>query len=141
MRAATGWRVAYWAFLGVFVLTAMLNMADVSAGFLTSYAADLFVPAWLYIVLRRLAGHGPSWNPILRWFGRSPEIAAGSLFIGSALTELSQIAWPQGFFAGTFDPLDLVAYGAGLFGCYFAEKLQLRRATAPSTSELPLQST
>jgi hypothetical protein len=141
MSEATGWRVAYWLFLGVFVLTATLTMSDVSAGFLTSYAADLIVPAWLYIVLRRLAGHGPSRNPLLRRFGRTPEIAAGGLFLGSCLTELSQMVWPHGLFAGTFDPLDLVAYGAGLLGCYLAERAQLRRAASSSASELPLQPT
>ena len=71
----------------------------------------------------------------MRWFGRSPEIAAGSLFIGSSVSELSQIAWPRGFFAGTFDPFDFAAYGAGLLACYVAERHQLRGVSAPAATE------
>ena len=109
----------------VFVATAALNMLQVRAGFLTSYAADLFLPPWLYIVLRGLAGHRGLRNPLFEWLGSSPALAAGSLFIGSVITELSQIRWPKGAFAGTFDPLDIVAYGTGLLVCYLIDSRHL----------------
>lgn len=54
--------------------------------------------------------------------GRTPEIAALSLFVASALTEVSQIYWPRGMFSGRFDPLDIAAYAAGVGACYIAEK-------------------
>jgi hypothetical protein len=66
----------------------------------------------------------------LRWLGSTPELAAGSLFVASSLSELSQKTWPGGPFRGTFDPLDLVAFAAGLFVCYAADKRQSRAATA-----------
>lgn len=128
MKIHMAWRVAYWLLSAIFVITAALTMLHIKAGFLTSYAADLFLPPWLYIVLRRLAGPRSPVSPLSRWFGSSPALAAGSLFIGSVLSEISQIYWPKGFFAGTFDPLDLVAYGSGLLVCYLIERLQIRRA-------------
>jgi len=115
------WRTAYRVLLVLFLLTASLNLLHVRAGFLTNHAADLFLPPWLYIVLRGLAGTPPSWNPLLRWLGRSPALAAGSLFVGCVLSEVSQRYWPKGLFAGTFDPLDIVAYGTGLLVCYLKD--------------------
>ena len=129
LKSQSAWRVAYWLLLAMFLTTAALTMNHVSAGFFTNYAADLFVPAWMYIALRRLASHHKSQNPLFRFLGRSPELAAGSLLVGSALSEVSQIFWPRGFFAGTFDPLDLVAYASGLLVCYVADRAQLRRLT------------
>ena len=41
----------------------------------------------------------------------------------STLTELSQVYWPRGVFAGRFDPLDILAYGCGLAVCYVADKV------------------
>jgi hypothetical protein len=90
-------------------------------GFFTSYAADLTNPPWLYIVLRRRPV-----LPLTRWLGRSPELAAGSIFVGGVVSEVSQFYWPKGFFAGTFDLLDIVAYGSGLLVCYIADKREAR---------------
>ena len=128
LKTRTSWRIAYWSLFAIFLATAALNMAHIRAGFLTSYAADLFLPPWLYIVLRRLAMPGQSANPLFRLLGRSPELAALSLFIGSVLSEVSQIFWPKGIFRGTFDPLDLLAYGVGLLVCYAVDKRQLSTA-------------
>ena len=86
------WRAAYWLLLLVFLATAALNMLDFRAGFLTNHAADLFLPAWLYVVMRHYPGQRNPVNPLTRWLGRSPELAAGSLFIASSLTELSHRA-------------------------------------------------
>ena len=49
------------------------------------------------------------------------------LFGGSALTEVSQIWWPRGFFAGTYDPYDLMAYAVGLGVCYVLERVSISR--------------
>ena len=104
----TFWRVAYWLLFGIFLLTAALNMGGIRAGFWTSHAADLVTPAWLYIAMRRLAYQPSRRNPLVQFLVATPERAATSLFVASALTELSQMAWPRGPFRGVFDPLDLV---------------------------------
>src|SRR5678815_674897 len=103
------WRVSYWVLLVIFVSTAALNMLHIKAGFFTNHAADLFLPPWLYVVLRHFPGKRNFINPLSHWLGRSPELAASSIFIGSSLTELSQLYWPKGIFPGTFDPVDIAA--------------------------------
>jgi hypothetical protein len=106
------WKSAQWLTFVVWVAAAAANMARIRGGFLTNYAADLFQPAWLYIVLREQR----------RWVGRSPE-TTGSLVLGGAvLTELSQFFWPNGVLRGTFDPWDLLAYAIGVGVCYAVEK-------------------
>jgi hypothetical protein len=129
MTIRISWRVAYWLLLLIFIGTAILNMLRVKAGFFTSHAADLFLPPWMYVVLRHFPGRRFATNPITQWLGRSPELAAGSLFIASVFTELSQLYWPRGIFAGTFDPIDIVAYGSGLLVCYLVDKRQIRLAS------------
>jgi len=62
--------------------------------------------------------------------GSTPELAAGSLFVASSLTELSQKVWPGGLFRGTFDPLDIAAFAVGLLTCCAVDKLQSRPAAA-----------
>jgi hypothetical protein len=116
------WVVARHVLFAIFLGTAALNMLHVRGGFLTNHAADLFVPAWLYVVIRGLgtAGGAPGWYQ--RTIGRTPGLTASFLFVASALTEVSQLYWPRGVFAGRFDPLDLVAYGVGLVVCYFADR-------------------
>lgn len=118
------WRVIYWMLMAAFLLTAALNMLHVRAGFLTNYLADLTVPALLYVVSRRLVP-GKLWllHGLMLWIGRTPARAAAVFFLASSATEMSQIFWPRGFFAGRFDPWDLVAYGAGLLTCYVLDKM------------------
>ena len=88
---------------------------------LTSYGADLTMPAWLYILARSL--DNPQRQTILRRFlGRTPELAAGAFFLASTMTEVSQYFWPNGMFPGTFDLLDIVAYGTGIGICYLIDK-------------------
>jgi hypothetical protein len=118
------WRVIYWTLIAAFLLTAALNMLHVRAGFLTNYLADLTVPALLYVVSRRLVS-GKLWllPRLMRWIGRTPARAAAVFFLASAATEMSQIFWPRGVFAGRFDPWDLVAYSAGLLTCYVLDKM------------------
>ena len=116
------WKILHHVLLVVFLVTAALNMLDIHGGFLTNYAADLVVPAWLYVVTRGLHPDRQQPTIIQKLFGRTPEIAASSLFIASTLTELRQRVWPNGPFAGRFDIFDIVAYGVGLASCYAAEK-------------------
>ena len=127
----TGWKLAYWFLMTAFVLTAALNLLHVRGGFLTSYLADLTVPALLYVLSRGLVpGKGIHPRVLMRIVGRTPESAATILFLASTATELSQIFWPRGFFAGRFDLLDIVSYGAGLAACYGFDKLDQARAAA-----------
>lgn len=120
---ARGWTIAYWILTAAFILTAALNLLHVRAGFLTSYLADLTLPAWLYVLSRGLvpgqSSHVWRWMP---WIGRTPESAAIFFFLASSATEVSQIIWPKGFFGGRFDPWDIVAYGIGLLACYLCDK-------------------
>ena len=115
------WTITYWLLTAAFVGTAALNLLHVRGGFLTSYLADLTVPAWLYVIVRGLAGVRPS-NPLTRFIGANAERAAIALFVASTATEISQIVWPHGFFAGRFDPLDIIAYGVGIAICYVGDK-------------------
>ena len=105
------WRLAYWILMAAFVLTAALNLLQVRAGFLTSYLADLTVPALLYVVSRGLVpGKGGFPRRLMRLLGRTPETAAIFFFLASSATEFSQSLWPRGFFAGRFDPFDILEY-------------------------------
>jgi hypothetical protein len=122
----TNWRITYYALVVVFLLTAALNMLHVRAGFLTSYAADIVVPAWLYLASRGLPFRDKR-TALQRTVGRTPESAALILFIASSATEVSQMFWPDGLFRGRFDPMDIAAYALGLAACYAAEKLSLRQ--------------
>jgi hypothetical protein len=129
--AATAWTFAYWLLMAAFVLATVLNLLHVRGGFLTSHLADLTVPALLYVLSRDLVpGKRPSFFALMRWIGRTPERAAAFFFLASTATELSQIAWPRGVFAGRYDPWDVVAYGVGLLICYGFDKGQPARASA-----------
>lgn len=128
MTRENAWRAAHRVLLGLFILAAALNMLDIHAGFLTSHLADLVVPAWMYVVSRGLHTRSGRSTRIQRTLGRSPEMAAISLFVASALTEISQHYWPQGLFRGRFDPLDVVAYAAGIAVCYAADRFSAERA-------------
>ena len=116
------WRLVYWILWAAFIATAALNMAHVRAGFFTNYAADLVVPALLYVMTRGLAEERSRPKLLRRWFGGTPERAAAVLFIASAATEVSQYYWPKGVFRGHFDPWDLAAYAAGIACCYTGDK-------------------
>lgn len=96
-------------------------MAAIRAGLLTSYGADLTIPAWLYITVRSL--YDPRRTTLLRrLFGRTPELAFFAVTAGSIGTELSQYFAPHGPFPGTFDPVDILMYLLGTGICYYAEK-------------------
>jgi hypothetical protein len=115
------WSIARALLFAAFIITAALNMMKVRAGFATSYLADITVPALLYIVTRGL--HNPTQQTLMqRFFGRTPEVAALTILGGSVMTEVSQIYWPTGPFAGRYDPYDIAAYVAGVGVCYGVDK-------------------
>jgi hypothetical protein len=124
--ARRAWAIAYRLLTVAFIVTAVVGIQRIPAGFLSNYVADLTCPAWLYIGLRGLNGRRP--NALGRYFAATPERAALVLFGGSTLTELSQVWWPHGFFAGTYDPYDIVAYATGVGACYVFERVSLLRA-------------
>jgi len=108
----------------------------VSGTFFTSYVADIANPAWLYIVLRGLTGERAAVRPVSRWFTttrRGPELAAGAILLAGIVNEVGQLFWPTNkFFLGTFDPLDFVAYAAGVVPCYLIDR-RLRHIVALSS--------
>ena len=116
------WRAAWIVLTALFALAAALNLLHVRGGFLTNHLADAVVPPWLYIAMRGLAGHRRQ-GLLARTFGATPGVAAGTVFAGSAITELAQRSWPHGLFPGTYDPLDIAAYAAGTGACLIADIL------------------
>jgi|WetSurMetagenome_2_1015567.scaffolds.fasta_scaffold370220_2 hypothetical protein len=115
------WRIAWWSLLVVWVACAILDVNHIHAGLVTSYGADLTLPAWLYLTTRSLDNpQQTSW--LKRIFGGTPELAGGIVFLASALTEVSQYYWPRGLFRGVFDCFDIVAYGTGILACYIFDK-------------------
>lgn len=135
MTGRSFWRAIYYSLLSVFIVSAALNMLQLRVGFLTNHAADVVVPAWLYVLTRGLFPVKQVPGRLQRTFGRTPGTAAVILFTASALTEISQRYWPHGIFPGRFDPLDLIAYAAGVGGCYATERWLSRRSPPPSASE------
>lgn len=128
------WRLLSWILFGAFLVAAVLNMTETAAGFATNHLADLVGPAWLYIVFRGLA-EPEKRNRLGRTLGATPERAATILFIGSSVTEIAQIYWPTGVFAGTFDPLDIVAFAIGILPLYLADKVLSSAARTPHPGE------
>lgn len=80
LNSTKGWKVAYTVLFIIFVITAALNMLRIRAGFWTNYAADIVVPAWLYISIR---GLGPTrrMNVLTRYLGARPEVTALAPFL------------------------------------------------------------
>ncbi|MEO8200291.1 MAG: hypothetical protein ABI679_07215 [Gemmatimonadota bacterium] len=116
---------------GAFIAFGAMDMAGVHGGLLTSYGADVVCPAMLYVVSRR----GQS---VLRWVtGKrpTPEVAALAVLAGSFAWELNQRYRLGGALLaltrGTFDPLDLLAYTAGVVAVYLADRLSLRKREMP----------
>ena len=115
------WRISWWSLFVVWVGCAILDVNHIHAGLVTSYGADLALPAWLYIATRSLDNpQRQSW--LKRIVGRTPELTASILFLASAITEVSQYYWPRGVFPGVFDFFDILAYGIGILACYILDK-------------------
>lgn len=130
MTALRGWLLTYRVLWVAFLVTAALNMLHVRAGFLTNYAADLVVPALLYVMLRALAERDRRPTLLRRCFGGSPERTGTVLFLASSATEWSQRYWPEGVFAGRYDPWDVAAFGIGIVLCYLGDRWTGERSGA-----------
>jgi hypothetical protein len=124
-RGAGGraWRVAEFLLFPIWALAAAITMFPelgrtlrLSGTVFSSYAADLCFPPWFYIVCR----HRPA-GPVARWIGRSPGVAAGSIFAVGVASEFAQWWFPR-LVTGTFDPLDIAAYAMGLATCFAIER-------------------
>jgi hypothetical protein len=128
-RHLVRWNIAFWLLLSAWVLGAGLNMAHVHGGFLTNYLADLAFPPWFYIYIRGLWKNSPELPKLVffgDWFGKTPERASLSIFAVGVIIELKTLYWPGGPLAGTFDPMDIMSYGAGLVLCYLFDKRRLK---------------
>jgi hypothetical protein len=119
------WKIAFCSLLVCWVLGAGLDMIRFHGGFLTNYLADLTFPPFYYIFIRGKIYKKETIPDLLfvgNWFGISPERASISIFIVGVLMELKTLYWPHGPFAGTFDPMDILAYAVGLIACYIFDK-------------------
>ncbi len=126
VKTLRSWRITFWALLIGWVVSAILSMWRVRGGFITSYGSDLLFPPFFYIFIRGLSPWKLREKSLLRWFGRTPCFAAGSIFLVGLSSEAIQGLWPQKFITGTYDPWDIVAYATGLFVCYQIESWQIR---------------
>lgn len=114
------WLAVEWILFAIWLADAALVMTHQRAGGFTDHAADLSMPAWIYLVTRRLRGTRPGWWR--RWLVELPPATLALLiFAASAATEVTQLFWPRGLFRGVFDPLDILAYGAGIGLCWLAD--------------------
>jgi len=100
-------------FVLVFVGIGGLQMYHVDAGPLTDYGADLLAPPYLYVMFRQGRLRLGSLGALITVFG------------GCALWEWAQrydfTGTPLAITRGTFDPLDLAAYAAGLIICFIVD--------------------
>lgn len=136
MQPPAMWRLLSSVLFGAFLVAAVLNMTETAAGFATNHLADVVGPAWLYVVFRGLA-EPEKRNRLGRFLGATPERAATILLVGSCATEITQIYWPSGLFAGRFDRLDLAAFAIGLLPLYLVDKkLQAASRDAESRSRV-----
>lgn len=105
-------------FVAVFVGIGGLQMYHVRAGALTSYGADLLAPPWMYMMFR-----------MGRW-KLGPVSALLVVFLGCLAWELAQrhdfSGTPLAITRGTFDPLDIAAYAAGLVVTFVIDLVWLR---------------
>lgn len=115
------WSIALYVLVAMFSVAAILNMVHLHVPFLTTHAADVSGPAYLYIQFRKSWQQGSD-RFLPRVFGRTPEITASTFFFGSVVTEISQKYYPHGIFPGRYDPWDIVAYAVGVGTFYFLEK-------------------
>ncbi|HOP05661.1 MAG TPA: hypothetical protein PLF13_00075 [candidate division Zixibacteria bacterium] len=121
-RTTPGWKIVFWVLFVCWVVGAALNMTRVHGGFFTDYLADLTFPPFFYIVLREKVTGRPMVIRAVQRFGKTPLLAAVSIFLVGAIAEVSSYFWPIGPFGGTFDPWDIAAYALGLGICYVVDK-------------------
>jgi hypothetical protein len=129
------WSIASYALLVAFLVAAVLNYFSIPGGFLTSHCADIAIPAWLYIIYRGLNQPKRTNIIVTRYIGKTPETCAVVMFGASAFTEICQYYWPRGIFNGYYDPLDILAFAAGVGVCYGFDKRALRKHAGASLSK------
>ena len=101
-----------------------LQMYHVRGGWVTSYGADLFGPAWMYWMKR---GTGPG-RLYRKWIGPerpSPAKVAIVIFLLCLAWEVSQLFdWsgtPLAITHGRFDAWDIASYAVSLALCYLID--------------------
>jgi hypothetical protein len=98
----------------LWLAVAVLQMKRIRLGVITSYGADVFMPAWLYVCSRES-------KTLLRFLGLRldrPVIAAGVIFGLSVAWEIGQ---KLHLIRGVYDPLDIVAYGVGIAAVFLID--------------------
>ncbi len=123
------WRWVEGGLWAALLLAGGLNMLRVRGGLLTSHLADAAIPALLFVVFSGLSGR-PRPRLLPQALRDAPGLLAVVIFAANAATEVSQYFWPKGLFPGTFDPLDFVAFGAGILPFYLIEARRRRRQGA-----------
>src|SRR5262249_19238995 len=92
LRRRRAWTAVEWVSFSVGAAAPVLVMTPRRAGFLTNRAADLTLPAWLYIALRGTRDSARVIWP--RRFMSAPPLVFAVLFAASTATEVSQYFWP-----------------------------------------------
>lgn len=116
----SGWRIAYYMLLALWIIGALLFMYRIKAGFLNSYLSDVAFPPWFYIYLRGLhrSDQRIATIPIFgQYFGKTAWHAGISIFLVGMVSELLVLVGPRQLITGTFDPFDILAYAVGLIVC------------------------
>ena len=114
------WLFADWILLCIWAVDAALVMSHTHLGSFTDHAADLALPAWLYVSFRRHRNSASTrWRRLFS--NLHPAALAFVIFAASSATEICQRFWPRGLFAGTYDQIDVVAYGVGILVCFAAD--------------------
>lgn len=111
------WRIA----LVVFGTISLASGLSRSPGFWSSYALDLFGPAWIYILIRGLFSRT---QPAMLSSALNPEAA---LLLVAAACFLIEGAQYLGFYDAHYDPYDLLAYLSLLVPCYAIDRWLLNR--------------
>lgn len=99
---------------------ALLQMWKIPAGFLTNHGADILLPGYLYVILRRRD----------TWLGLplpGPFLLASAIFTASLAWEWGQEWGLDPVTRGRFDPWDVVSYAVSVAAAYAGERWWARR--------------
>jgi hypothetical protein len=126
------WKIAFNVLGFCWLIGTVLKMSGINGGFWTSYLTDLVFPPFIYIFIRGLRSSNrniPRLILVGNWFGLSPERPAISIFIVGVLWEMKSYFSPSlGAIGGTYDLLDILAYGIGLLICYIIDKSEVEKS-------------
>lgn len=108
------------ALLVLWVTVAVLQTKRIRLGVVTSYGADVCMPAWLYVCTRE-------GKTVLKNLGlpvERPVVVAGIIFALSVGWEIGQkLRW----IPGVFDWFDIAAYGIGIGAVLLMDLWLMRR--------------